>query len=235
LRTSNAKESVYESLRKNILHLNLLPGVTISENEISQRFNTSRTPVREAFIALSKEALVTIVPQKTSMVSLIDFNRVRQEIFLRENLEMAALVQFVKNHEAAHLLELERFIQLQSAACENRNVENFLHYDNMFHRVFFYNQSVAWEASENMCGHYYRVRLLTLRLLEIEKDRIDEHIQIFNAVKKKDKKKACSNLKIHLHKLNTEEATLKRMFPDYFVDTAKNSLLPKHIADVNFC
>ena len=218
-RTGSTQGSVYKTLRSAILHLNLLPGTAISENEISHRFKVSRTPVREAFIALSKEALVTVMPQKGSMVSRIDFARVEQEVFLRRNLELAALKQFIENHEPSHLQELENHIALQEEACNNRKVEQFLKHDNLFHRVFFKDQDVAWEALENMCGHYYRVRLLTIQLLEVVNNLVEDHKLLLRTVKKQDRQKALALLESHLHKLNTEEAMLKRLFPDYFVDS----------------
>jgi len=218
-RTGNAQGVVYKTVRDGILNLDLLPGTVISESEISLRFKVSRTPVREAFIALSKEALVTVIPQKGSMVSLIDFARVEQEIFLRENLELAALKHFVKNHEPSDLAKLEKYIALQKEVCVNRKFEQFLTYDNLFHRVFFSNQDVAWDAVENMCGHYHRVRLLTIRLLEVVTDLVEEHKLLFKAVKEQDQRGALARLESHLNKQNTEEIMLKRLFPVYFVDS----------------
>lgn len=218
-RTGNAQELVYKTLRSSILSLNLVPGTVISENEISLRFNVSRTPVREAFIALSKESLVTVMPQKGSMISHIDFARVAQEVFLRENLEFAALKRFIPICDSSHLAELEKYIELQSEACDQKKYEQFLQYDNLFHRVFFYDQKVAWEALENLCGHYHRARLLTIWLLEVNKNLVDAHKLIFQAVKQKDTKEALALLDSHIHRLNTEEVMLKRLFPDYFVDS----------------
>ena len=224
-RTVNAQYAVYNTLRNSILSLNLVPGTVISENDISSRFKVSRTPVREAFIALSKEALLTIMPQKGSMVSLIDFARIEQELFLRENLEPAALRLFLKSYKTNHLLELEKNIELQIEAARIRNFERFYHYDNMFHQVFFTGQTVAWDALENMCGHYHRVRLLTIWLQDIVKNIIEEHKLLFRAVKRRDSVKALELLKSHIHKLDTEETMLKRMFPEYFVNPVETPLI----------
>lgn len=220
-RSENAQQLVYSSLRNSILSLNLVPGTLISENEISQRFKVSRTPVREAFIALSKEALVTVMPQKGSMVSRIDFARVEQEFFLRKNLETAALALFIKNYNTSHLEELEKYIEIQSEACENKKFEQFFRYDNLFHGVFYIDQNVAKEAVENMCGHYHRVRLLTTWLLDIVKELVEDHKQLFEAVKQRDTQKALSLLDAHIHKLTTEEAMLERLFPDYFANSGE--------------
>lgn len=223
-RTGNAQQLVYNSLRSSILSLNLVPGSVISENDISARFKVSRTPVREAFIALSKEALVTVMPQKGSMVSRIDFARVEQELFLRENLEPAALKLFVSNHNTSQLMELEKYIELQAEAAGARKFERFYRYDNLFHQIFFGEQKVAWEVVENMCGHYNRIRLLTIWVQDIVKDIVKEHKRLFQAVKRRDTEKALSLLESHLHKLNAEEALLRRLFPDYFADSGEAPL-----------
>ena len=79
----SVQDNVYSALRVSIINLNLAPGTAISETEVSLKFQVSRTPVREAFIRLSKEGLVEVIPQKETLVSLIDPIRVKQEFFLR--------------------------------------------------------------------------------------------------------------------------------------------------------
>ena len=209
---------MYSSLRNSILSLNLVPGAIISENDISARFKVSRTPVREAFIALSKEALINVIPQKGSMVSRIDFARVEQEFFLRKNLETAALKIFIKNYNTSQLEELEKYIELQIEACENKKFEQFFRYDNLFHRVFYLDQNVAWEAVENMCGHYHRIRLLTAWLLDIVRELTEDHKKLFLAIREKDIQKTLTLFDAHIHKRSSEEDMLKRLFPDYFAD-----------------
>ena len=44
----NRGDMVFETLKREILDLQLKPGQSISENEICERFGVSRTPVREA-------------------------------------------------------------------------------------------------------------------------------------------------------------------------------------------
>lgn len=217
-RTGNAQQ-VYFALRDSILNLNLVPGTMISENDISNRFMVSRTPVREAFIALSKEELLTVIPQKGSIVSRIDFERVKQELFIRENLEPAAIKYFSKNFDSSHLLELEKYIELQIEAEQKRELERFLQYDDQFHKVFFTYQKVAWDAIEKMCCHYYRFRLLALWFHEKIKNIVEEHKQLFMAIKKRNSVKALDLFESHIHKLITEEPMLKKLFPDYFVDS----------------
>ena len=64
---------VYESLRDEILDLSLAPGSPIDEVHLAERFNMSRTPIREALVRLAGEGLVETLPNRSTMVSNIDF------------------------------------------------------------------------------------------------------------------------------------------------------------------
>jgi DNA-binding GntR family transcriptional regulator len=220
------QNSVYFALRKSIINLNLAPGTAISEKEVGSRYNVSRTPVREAFINLSKEGLVKVIPQRETLVSLIDFDRVEQEFFLRESLEMAALKPFISNYDAGHLAELSQLIEMQNEAFDRNEYIKFLNYDDAFHRILFMvaGQKLSWEVLSSMCGHYHRVRLLTTRLGGVGKNIMSQHKSILTALKKKDLNDARARLNMHLHKLNTEEKMLREEFPGYFLlDQEKNA------------
>lgn len=64
---------VYESLRDEILDLTLAPGSPIDEVQLAERFSMSRTPIREALVRLAGEGLVETLPNRSTMVSNIDF------------------------------------------------------------------------------------------------------------------------------------------------------------------
>ncbi|RCS23072.1 GntR family transcriptional regulator [Phyllobacterium salinisoli] len=64
---------VYEVLREEILDLILPPGSPIDENQLAERLSMSRTPIREALVRLAGEGLVTPLPNRSTVVSNIDF------------------------------------------------------------------------------------------------------------------------------------------------------------------
>lgn len=71
-RGSGAK-MVYDLLRDEILDLVLPPGSPIDEVQLAERFRISRTPIREALVRLSGEGLVNTLPNRSTMVSNIDY------------------------------------------------------------------------------------------------------------------------------------------------------------------
>jgi DNA-binding GntR family transcriptional regulator len=230
-RTNSVQNSVYVTLRNSIINLNLAPGTTISEKEIALRFNISRTPVREAFIHLSKEGLVKVYPQKETQVSPIDFVRVKQELFLRASLENAVVEFFLQNCGSGDYKTLEELITKQTAAVKTKSYTEFLDHDNSFHHLFFEvgGQVLSWEVLDRMSGHYHRARLLSIWLTGAGNDLVRDHQKIYNALKKQDLETARKLLYLHIYKLDAEEEILRGKFPGYFTSGEE-----KNTFDVDF-
>lgn len=64
---------VYDTLRDEILNLVLQPGEPIDEISLADRLSMSRTPIREALVRLAGDGLVTLLPNRSTVVSQIDF------------------------------------------------------------------------------------------------------------------------------------------------------------------
>ena len=64
---------VHSILRDDILNLVLPPGSPIDEIQLAERLSMSRTPIREALVRLAAEGLVTTLPNRSTIVSNIDF------------------------------------------------------------------------------------------------------------------------------------------------------------------
>jgi DNA-binding GntR family transcriptional regulator len=93
---------VYDELRREILTLELKPGVPLDENSLSQRFAMSRSPVREALVRLSADGLVETLSNRSALVAPInlgDFPRYVEALdFLqRINTRLAAKFRTTKD------------------------------------------------------------------------------------------------------------------------------------------
>ena len=88
---------IYRSLRHDILTLSMAPGELLDEVRIAQRFEVSRSPVREALIRLSSEGLVQTLPNKSTMVAPLNIEE------LPQYLDALDLMQRVTTHLAASL------------------------------------------------------------------------------------------------------------------------------------
>lgn len=65
---ATVRDRVTEELRERILTAKLLPGERIDFDVLSQEFGTSRTPVREAVLALAHDGLAKMTPRSGAVV-----------------------------------------------------------------------------------------------------------------------------------------------------------------------
>jgi DNA-binding GntR family transcriptional regulator len=65
-------KTVYDTLRTEILTLELPPGELLDETTLAERFDLSRSPIREALIRLASDELVVPLPNRSTIVAPID-------------------------------------------------------------------------------------------------------------------------------------------------------------------
>lgn len=70
----SGSESVYKALRHEILTMERAPGSPLDETRLSEHFGMSRTPIREALLRLTSDGLVTSLPNRNTIVAVIDFS-----------------------------------------------------------------------------------------------------------------------------------------------------------------
>lgn len=212
-------ENIYYILKNNIINWNLKPGQRISEKEMSDILNVSRTPVRESFITLSKEGLLEILPQRGTFISRVDLGEVEEGMFIRKNLEIPVIQQAIHEFPKKYINTLEDLLDKQAESISEDNCKEFIKYDEKFHRIIFKgcNKEKTWEVIQAANTQYNRVRMLTL--IDINKSEIlvQEHKDILSAIKNKDMLLGEKMIKEHLEKLYVEKKILKSKYPEYFL------------------
>ena len=155
---------MYDVLRTDILDLKLRPGLVFSIKDVCDAYGTGRTPVREALIRLSKEGLITFLPQKGTMVSKIDFQRADNERFLRSCVEEQVMLEFMalNDHDRASeaAAALKASLDRQEIIVKDRDCRGFLEEDIVFHSVFYQavNRDTCAHIIHANSGDYRRIR-----------------------------------------------------------------------------
>jgi len=212
-----AKEYATRVLKYNIMNLNLEPGQIVSENEIAQQLGISRTPVREAFIELSKVSMVEILPQKGTYIAPINLNMIEQSRFMRAVLEKAVVELDCQSGDKNYIAALDENIMLQQNCANQGDYKRLLQLDNEFHRLLFSmaGKAAIYDFMENMMGHFDRARMLNLAEMDKQKT-VDEHRHLLEFIKAGDKESAAALMERHLSRINTDLAYLEDRHPEYF-------------------
>jgi DNA-binding GntR family transcriptional regulator len=215
---SSTRERVYHKLREEILTLSLKPGANLSEKDISEKLQVSRTPVREAFLKLSEEGLLDIYPQKGTFVSLIDLELVEEAKFMREQLEIAVVKLACKDFLEDNLNALEVNLNMQEIYNKKQDDKNLYSLDEEFHRLIFQGckKERIWLAIQPMYTHLNRTRVLRLATNYNGSDILSQHIDIFDAIKDRDSERAEKMMHVHLTLVIVDEKQLNRENPEYF-------------------
>ncbi|WP_168119627.1 GntR family transcriptional regulator [Paenibacillus sp. HB172176] len=214
----SAKDRVYSQLKDQILDLTLPPGTALSEKEMAVAFQVSRTPVRESFVRLAQEGLLQVLPQRGTLVSLIDTEHALEARFMREQLERAVIRLATEGFPEESSAELERNLAAQLTALEARDEHLMFELDEAFHRIIFAGCSKlnTWALLQQANTHLVRTRHLSLAPDRDWKHLYSQHRAIADAIRDSNPDLAERTIRDHLQLAVTDLNELKQKHPLYF-------------------
>lgn len=207
-------------LKDNILRLELEPGSMVSENELALQLGLSRTPVREALMALAKVRLVEVYPQRGSAVALIDYDLVEEACFMRRVMECAVVEIACKSITEEGKVELEDNVALQERCLLSGRTEALMQLDNeLHHRIFaIARKEQSWEIMTSFTAHFDRVR--SMSLASANERNVADHRTIVRAVCDGDARLARELMENHLSRYKVDEESLRKQYPASYFKTA---------------
>lgn len=215
---NSTRDFVYDTLRGSIMNLDMPPGTTISEKEIAEELEVSRTPVREAFLRLTQDELLTVLPQRGSFVALIDLDHVDEARFLREQAEVGIIRLACEVLNESYIEKLQSNLDEQKKARDSDDENALYILDKEFHRIFAEgtDKHRVWNVIQKMDTHSNRLRKLSIELKLNWRKLVDQHEAMLNAVKSNKPDLAEDIMREHLSLLIYDQKELKANYPDYF-------------------
>lgn len=182
--------AVYDSLRRDILHLALAPGTLLDESEIAERFGLSRSPVREALIRLSAEGLVVTLRNRSSIVAPFDIASVPSyvdaaRLMYRLTSRLAAL-----NRTGAQMERIERLQGEHLAASAKGSLEDLVSLNREFHMAIAESSGNSFFAQWTRSLLDQGQRILAIYLHDydshIPDGTLDQHLALVDAIRRRD-------------------------------------------------
>ncbi|MCC6931661.1 MAG: GntR family transcriptional regulator [Deltaproteobacteria bacterium] len=191
LNTQNTlREKIATFLREAIVKGELRPCQRIQEIEIAERYQTSRTPVREALRQLEAEGFLMIRARRGAIVSPIT------EKDITEFYEIRGLLESFAAEKAMSLItpeEIEYMRQLNGKIKESfskADVQGILRTHNEFHEVIVHacgNERLI-NLIKNLATQHQRFRIVLSHTHSVL-DSIKEHDEIIAALRAKDSRR----------------------------------------------
>lgn len=156
------RATLSEAITRDILRGTLRPGDLLVERRLAERFGVSKTPVREALMALQQDGLVEVVPRAGYFVTKLSIHEVRNIFQLRQLLEAEAAALAAEHARAADLQHLDDCLRqlaalefpARTAAKEAADNERYIALNRRFHTTIA-------RASDNRLLAEFIERLIT--------------------------------------------------------------------------
>jgi DNA-binding GntR family transcriptional regulator len=193
-------EQTYDILLEAILSLALRPGERLSVQRLSEQLGVSRTPVKEAFLRLEQDGLVSIVPKRGTFVSDITVEDVDEILEARILVESYAAGRAAVYLGQEGIAQAEAILQRMDQAYTSGRLLESEQIGDEFHRLLLSamrNRHLAGFLEQLEIG-YTRIRHY-LSVPDSQHSRsIEEHYKILAAVKAGDAAQAAAEMNEHI-------------------------------------
>ncbi|WP_174614706.1 GntR family transcriptional regulator [Virgibacillus ihumii] len=195
------REIVYKELKTAILDGEIEKDEVFTETQLSNLFNTSRTPIREAISDLLNDGLIISIPRKGLQVRKIDEDEKEQIFFLRLFIEQEGIKKLSSIITKDQVNYLQKIVEKQKQAMVENNKIEFIDMDQEFHIgiLQFANQHLFKQILQDL---YNLTRLIGLKAL-VKKGRMEEvvseHNEILIAMEEDNPSMACELIIEHLN------------------------------------
>lgn len=194
------RQLVYEELKKRIISADLLPGQEINILELSKSLGVSAMPVREALRQLDSEKIVIIQNNRSSRINELTQNEFDEILQIRLNIETVAAKKACELRTASDIYSIEKIIgEMQKTG---DNLKQYIRKNRELHFGIYElaNSPILLNIIDGLwarVGPYFNLQIFARKHLD---EFLISHMQMCEALKKKDKVRMAQALKNDLHR-----------------------------------
>ena len=197
---ASLSEKVYSILRDGIAEGRYQTGECLVEMKIAEELGVSRTPVREALKQLELEDLVASHPNRGVVVKAFTNGDLQDVSTIRHLLEGQAAYWAAERVNQQQLDELREVVDLMEFYTGKNDVSHLVQLDTRFHELI-YEASGSRTIRHILASLHHNIRKARQSSLNMP-DRavcsLAEHIQIFQAIERRDAPAAKQQMESHV-------------------------------------
>ena len=205
------RDVVFNTLRNAILTGELSPGERLMEIKLADKLGVSRTPIREAIRKLELEGLVVNTPRKGAEVANISAEDLRDVLEVRRSLEVLAISLACEKITEDTLTLLYENIDAFKHSIDAKATSDIASVDVSFHDIIYKStgNNRLIQILNNISEQMYRYRFEYIKNKEAWNRLVEEHMNIYEAIKNRDKELAVKSILLHID--NQERDIRKKM------------------------
>lgn len=198
-RIGQTDKRVHRDLYAAIIDHSLSPGTALQEDALATAFGVSRTVIRKVLQQLALERLVDIVPNRGASVAKPTAEEARQVFEARRAVERIIVEKVIQRAATADIAELIALARAEQVAFKAGNKQERVKLSGDFHR------KLARLGGNGVLGEFLNelVSRTSLIIALYESPGAvpcshNEHLEIANAIKRRDVAKAVQYMEHHL-------------------------------------
>ena len=180
----NKRQQVYHEVKRQILFLELKPGQRLIENDIIEKMQIGRTPVREALLMLENEKLLQCEKKSGYFVKRLSLQEVYDYIEIRRLLEAHAVSLIIKRISPSEIQRLCQNIKDTEEALMNQEEKKIVQCESEFHTMLYAatKSDVFIDAISTLSDKFQWLRAIAFRNSENARRSIAQHSEILAAI-----------------------------------------------------
>ncbi|MBU2964095.1 GntR family transcriptional regulator [Amphritea sp. 2_MG-2023] len=198
-------EQIADRITDAIMEHRLPPGSKLAEDKLAGAFNVSRTKIRQAFILLANEGLVTLHPNRGAFVTSPTTEQTRDIFKTRRLIEPEIIRDVIARASSQDIARLRKHLEEEAKARRTDDRRRVIRLSGEFHLLLA-------ELAGNQVINKLMTELCPLTCLIIalyDGPKIpacpeDEHTQIIDAIEANDSATAIKLMKRHLSHIENE-------------------------------
>jgi len=201
---STITAKIIQTLAEEIISGALAPGYKLEEKTLAERFQVSRTPVREALREMGSRGLIEVIPRRGAMVANIGLTQLSDLLEAECELEALCAQLSAQRMSVVEKKQLERMHEQTEALVASKNEADYMVLNRKFHVLICagtHNKTIA-----DMVGGL-RDRLSAFRQAQLGTEgRLtvshDEHGAVVGAILASDGAAAYEAMRNHVARLS---------------------------------
>ena len=197
------KELAYDAIKDMLLSGKINSNTPISERQLCQELDVSRTPVREALQALANDGLLDIIEGKGVVRSKVNMRDLIELYELRLCLECMAVNLFVERATDDNIRELRRIYDKAQASLSAGDNAAFMEYDMDFHH-YIAAESKNKKLCQTITNNYAQIQIMAISVEDdpqLCKLASENHGEVMEAIENRDKAAALKGMEDHINQM----------------------------------
>lgn len=196
---TSVTDRIVQSITTAIIERRLMPGTKLAEQQIADIFQVSRTLVRQALNQLSRDHLVTLEPARGAHVAQPSVEEAQQVFAVRGMLEAAMVRELCAVITDAQIAELRRHLRDEASAVVRTDVSGRTRLLADFHVKLarLLGNEVLAQLLADLLSRSSLISLMYQSAHSAEHSQA-EHVQIVDALEKRDSRAAVRLMQQHL-------------------------------------